>query len=55
MKKNLLMVFLLPLLVIGQGNYPLAAKKIFKQAQVEHKKGNTTVVLSQNLLLVRPI
>lgn len=40
MNKVLLMVFLLPLLVFGQGNYPLAAKKIFKQAQSEYKKGN---------------
>jgi len=46
MKKILLMVFLLPLLVIGQRNYPLAAKKIFKQAQEEHKKGKTQEALT---------
>ena len=45
MKKYVLIVFLLPLLVIGQNKYPLAAKKLFKQAQTEYKKGNTDEAL----------
>ena len=41
MKNIFLMIFLLPLIVCGQGSYSLAAKKLFKDAQSEHKKGNS--------------
>lgn len=40
MRKLFLMIFLLPILIYGQGNYSNGAKKIFKEAQAEHEKGN---------------
>lgn len=45
MKKFFLMVFLLPLLVYAQGDYPSDAKKIFKEAQTEYRKGNSAGAL----------
>ena len=41
-----MMLFLLPLLVYGQGKYPLSAKKLFKQAQDEYLKGNSEEALN---------
>ena len=41
MKKFILMILLLPILGYSQGNYSIAAKKLFKDAQSEHENGNS--------------
>ena len=45
MKNFLLLIFVLPFLGFGQGNYKSSAKKLFKQAGLEYQAGNNLAAL----------